>query len=80
MDELVEMVAKETGLPEAQARKAAEAVVKFLKQKLPAPLASQVDKAIESPGLADGAEDLLKKGMGLLGKKQFQWRLGVIHK
>ncbi len=69
MDELVDMVAKETGLPKAQAEKAAEAVMKFLKEKLPAPLASQVDKVIENPGLADSAEGLLKKGMGFLGKK-----------
>ena len=33
MDELVKMVTQETGLPEAQARKAAEAVIKFLKTK-----------------------------------------------
>lgn len=33
MDELVKTVAEQTGLPEAQARKAAEAVVAFLKNK-----------------------------------------------
>ncbi len=69
MDELVKMVAKETGLPEAQARKAAEAVVKFLKDKLPAPIASQVDGFLEGEGTADAAGDLLKKGLGLFGKK-----------
>jgi hypothetical protein len=69
MDELVKMVSQETGLPEAQARKAAEAVVKFLKDKLPAPLASQVDNVLENEGTADVAEDLLQKGMGLFGKK-----------
>lgn len=69
MDELVKVVAKETGLPEAQARKAADAVVKFLKEKLPEPLAGQVDVFIGKAEVADGAEDLLKKGLGLLGKK-----------
>ena len=44
-----------------------EAVVKFLKQNLPAPLASQVDAALKQPGVAKGAEDLLKKGKGLFG-------------
>ncbi|MCP4428801.1 MAG: DUF2267 domain-containing protein [Chloroflexi bacterium] len=69
MDELVEMVVKETGLPEAQARKAAEAVVKVLKEKLPAPIASQIDGFLEGGGATDVAGDLLKKGMGLFGKK-----------
>ena len=68
MDELVKMVAKETGLPEAQARKAAEAVIKFLKTKLPEPLAGQVDNFLEGDGTADAAQDLLKKGLGFLGK------------
>ena len=69
MDELVKMVSQETGLPEAQARKAAEAVVKFLKEKLPAPIASQVDNFLENEGTADTAQDMLKKGLGLFGKK-----------
>ena len=70
MDELVKTVAAQTGLPEAQAKKAAEAVISFLKDKLPAPIASQIDTAIDNPNLASGAEDLLKKGMGLLGGKK----------
>jgi uncharacterized protein (DUF2267 family) len=69
MDELVKMVTKETGLPEAQARKAAEAVIKFLKTKLPAPIAGQVDAILKNEGTADTAQDLLQKGMGFLGKK-----------
>ncbi len=69
MDELVKAIAEQTGLPEAQARKAAQAAVKFLKEKLPAPLAGQIDGALESPGVAKGAEDILKKGMDLFGKK-----------
>lgn len=69
MDELVKMVAEETGLPEAQARQAAEAVIKFLKDKLPEPLAGQVDNLLENEGTADVAQDLLKKGLGFLGKK-----------
>lgn len=70
MDELVKMVSQETGLPEAQARKAAEAVIKFLKEKLPAPIAGQVDTFLENEGTADAAQDLLKKGMGFLGKNK----------
>ena len=66
MEELVKMVSERTGLPEAQAQKAAEAVLDFLKQKLPAPLAGQLDNLLENPGMADQASNLLG---GLFGKK-----------
>lgn len=66
MDELVKMVTERTGLPEAQARQAAEAVLEFLKQKLPIPLAGQLDNLIENPGVAEQASDLLTN---LFGKK-----------
>lgn len=66
MDELVKMVSEKTGLPEDQARKAAEAVLEFLKEKLPAPLAGQLDNLLENPGLADQASGFLDN---LFGKK-----------
>lgn len=59
MDELVKVVADKTGLPEAQAQKAAEAVLEFLKDKLPAPLAGQLDNLLENPGAADQTAGLL---------------------
>ena len=67
MDELVKMVSEKTGLPKAQAKQAAEAVIEFLKDKLPAPIAGQLDSVLGG-GSAGGAGDLLKKGMGLFGK------------
>lgn len=71
MDELVKAVAAQTGLPEAQAKQAAEAVINFLKDKLPAPLASQVDAALGNDQVIKGAEELLQKGLGsLLGGKK----------
>ncbi|MBK7896240.1 MAG: hypothetical protein WAS33_16200 [Candidatus Promineifilaceae bacterium] len=66
MDELVKMVSERTGLPEAQAQKAAEAVLDFLKEKLPAPLAGQLDNLLENPGMADQASNILGN---LFGKK-----------
>lgn len=64
MDELVKMVSEKTGLPEAQAQQAAEAVLDFLKDKLPAPVAGQIDNVLEG----GGASGMLKKGLGgLLG-------------
>jgi uncharacterized protein (DUF2267 family) len=66
MDELVKMVSERTGLPEDQAQKAAEAVLDFLKEKLPAPLAGQLDNLLVNPSMADQASGLLNN---LFGKK-----------
>ena len=57
MEELVKLVSQKTGLPEAQARQAADVVVGFLKEKLPAPVAAQLEAALQSGG-----------GGGLLGQ------------
>jgi len=67
MDELVKAIMEKTGLPEAQARQAAQVAVDFIKEKLPEPLAGQIDNILAG----GGAEDLLKKGLGGLfgGKK-----------
>jgi hypothetical protein len=56
MDELVKQVAQRTGISEDQARTAVTTVLGFLKDKLPAPIASQIDKVAgggESGGLGD---------------------------
>jgi uncharacterized protein (DUF2267 family) len=64
MNELVKVVMQKTGLPEAQAKQAVEAVIGFLKEKLPAPIAAQVDGL-----LAGGVPPDLAKGLGgLLGQ------------
>lgn len=70
MDELVKLVAQKTGLPEAQAKAAAETVVKYLKDKLPAPLAGQIDGLLAGGGAANTANDLLKNVGGLFGQKK----------
>jgi len=68
MQEIVKLVSEKTGIPEAQAQIAVETVVAFLKQKLPAPLASQLDAAIAGGGMPDLGS--LAGGLGgLLGKK-----------
>ncbi len=65
MDELVALVVQKTGLPEETAKKAVEIVIEYLKDKLPGPIAAQVDNALESDGLGEVA-----KGLGaMLGKK-----------
>ncbi len=73
MDELVELVQKKVGLSKEQATQAVNAVVGFLKKKLPDPIAKQLDGLLASEQAMDAAEDLPDKGMGalsgMLGKK-----------
>jgi uncharacterized protein (DUF2267 family) len=52
MDELVKLVVQKTGISEEQARTAVSVVINFLKERLPAPLASQVDGVLNNPGIA----------------------------
>jgi hypothetical protein len=46
MDELVKQVAQRTGISEENARTAVTTVLSFLKDKLPAPIAGQIDSVV----------------------------------
>ncbi len=64
MDELINLVAQKTGMPQDKAKVAVETVLNFLKQKLPAPIAGQIDAAVSgNPG------DIAKNLGGMFGKK-----------
>jgi hypothetical protein len=67
MDELIALVVKKTGIPKEQAKVAVETVLGFLKQKLPAPLASQIDAFISGGTLPT---DLTSGLSSLLGGKK----------
>jgi len=72
MDELVRQVAQKTGIAEEQARTAVTTVLGFLKERLPAPIAGQLDGVISggagaAGGLADKAGDVLGGLGGMLG-------------
>jgi uncharacterized protein (DUF2267 family) len=67
MDELVKLVSQKTGISEAQARQAVETVIDYLKEKLPQPIAAQVEGLLE--GGKGGLGDLPGGLGGLLGKK-----------
>jgi hypothetical protein len=69
MDELVKRVSEQTGLPEEMAKSAAETVIDYLKDKLPAPIAGQIDGVLGGSGGA-GLGDLTKGLGGMLGGKQ----------
>ena len=61
MEELVKRVSERTGLSDEKARTAIDTVVGFLKERLPAPLANQVDNALTHAGgtIVDKAGDLI---------------------
>ncbi|HXE79259.1 MAG TPA: hypothetical protein VNK41_00775 [Vicinamibacterales bacterium] len=61
-EELIRTVAQRTGLPEDKARSAAETVIGYLKDKLPASMAGQLDNAAGG-GMTSGLGDMAK-GMG----------------
>ena len=66
MDELIKLVSDETGLPQEAAKVAVETVLGFLKTRLPAPLATQIDSVIAGGSLAGGLGQVgdLAKGLG----------------
>ncbi|MCH8339324.1 MAG: DUF2267 domain-containing protein [Chloroflexi bacterium] len=64
MDEIVKEVAQKADVSEEVARKTIKVVVELLKEKLPSPLAAQVDGILS--GDAD-AGDIVKGIGGLLG-------------
>lgn len=69
MDEIVKEITERTGLPADQAKAAAQTVVDFLKARLPAPIAAQIDGVIG--GIPSGAIDQAQEMLGgLFGKKE----------
>ncbi len=77
MDELIKQVAERTGLGEDKARTAVETVVGFLKERLPSPIAGQVDSVLGGGAAAAGggsvtdrAGDVLGGLGGMFGKKE----------
>lgn len=72
MDELVNQVAQRTGLAPDKARTAVDTVLGFLKTRLPAPMASQLDGALSGQaggGMAGGLGDAAQSLGGMFGKK-----------
>ena len=68
MDELVKLLGQKFGLKDDTAKQVVTTVAEFLKKKLPAPMAGQIDSL-----LAGGKADLgsLAKGLGgLLGGRK----------
>ena len=66
MDELIKQIVTKTGITEDQARAAVQTVAGFLKEKLPAPIAGQVDAVLSGSGPNLG--DMGKNLGGLFGR------------
>jgi hypothetical protein len=66
MDELVQQVAARTSLSEESSREAVEAVLSILKEKLPEPIAGQIDSFLAGNTSLDDLGDLggLAGGLG----------------
>ena len=66
MQKLVDLVVQRTGLSQDQAQAAVEAVLSFIKGKLPPELASHVDGLIEGngSGIEGEVEELAKGALG----------------
>jgi hypothetical protein len=56
MDDLVKQITERTGLPDDQARAAAQTTIDFLKAKLPESMRGYVDMALNS-GMIDDVAD-----------------------
>ena len=68
MDELIKLVSKNAGINQDQAKKAVETVLGYLKEKLPAPIAAQVDAVLK--GDVSGLGDVAGQLGGLFGGKK----------
>ena len=69
MEELIKQVSAKTGISEEQARGAVTTVLGFLKDRLPEPIAGQLDNVVAGGGgLAGGLGDIAGKVGGIFGK------------
>jgi len=66
MNELVNLIVQKTGISQENAQKAAQTAIDFVKTKLPAPLAGQVDAVLagDMSGVAGQAGEMLKGKLG----------------
>lgn len=71
MNEIIQRLIERTGLPQDQAASAVETVIGFLKERLPAPVASQIDGLLSGEsGMADKLGGVGASLGGMFGKKE----------
>jgi hypothetical protein len=71
MNEVIQRVIERTGLPEDKAAAAVQTVIGFLKEKLPGPVASQLDGAVGGDSGMASKVGGMSSGLGdMFGKKE----------
>ena len=65
MDELINLVTQRTGISPDQARQAVQTVIAFAKDRLPAPIASQVEGVLS--GQSGGVGGMMNQAQQSLG-------------
>jgi len=67
MNELVNLIVKKTGIPDATARIIVNLVVDYLKKKVPAAMGPEIDAVLSNDANVQKAEGVIS---GLFGKKK----------
>ncbi len=67
MDQVINLVAEKTGLSPDMARLAVQTVFGFLKEKLPEPVAAQVEAALNGQNVAEHGGNILDQAKHALG-------------
>ncbi|MBC7795994.1 MAG: hypothetical protein H7Z37_03870 [Pyrinomonadaceae bacterium] len=67
MEELVNRVSEKTGLPQEQAQSAANAVIEFLKERLPAPVGAALSSFTGGSEGGDATGGLMGQAQNLTG-------------
>jgi len=70
MNELVNQIVKKTGISAAMATTIVNIVVGFLKKKLPAPIANQIDLVLKNDAQVAAAEKVVGNLLGSIKKKK----------
>jgi hypothetical protein len=69
MNELVQQICSRTGIAQDQAQTAVKTTVDFLKQRLPAPVSSQLDNMVsQGGGNKPGMQQQAQQSMGDFGQ------------
>jgi len=70
MDDLVNRVSTQVGISEDMSQQAVSIVVNYLKRKLPAPVAGQIDSVLGGQESSEGLGDKVKDMGGMFGGRE----------
>lgn len=70
MNELVNLIVKKTGIPQATAQTIVNIVLDYLKKKLPAPVSAEITTLLSNDANVQKAEGVLGDLASKLGKKK----------